>query len=168
MRPGSSIGVRSSSICSSETCMSMRVSRWPRRLRSDCDRTDFRSSPLPTSLDFALTAASAASSKQARDVLVLDVSEPLVISDYFVICSGNSDRQVRAIAEAVERACRAEGARPLRREGEREARWVLLDFVDFVVHVFLEEERAYYDLERLWRDAPVVARSDEVGSLVTA
>jgi ribosome-associated protein len=64
----------------------------------------------------------------------------------------------------VERACRADGARPLRREGEREARWVLLD----VVHVFLEEERAYYDLERLWRDAPVVARSDEVGSLVTA
>jgi ribosome-associated protein len=114
---------------------------------------------LPTSLDFALTAASAASSKQARDVVVLDVSEPLVISDYFVICSGNSDRQVRAIAEEVERACRA---------GEREARWVLLDFVDFVVHVFLEEERAYYDLERLWRDAPVVARSDEVGSLVTA
>jgi ribosome-associated protein len=101
-------------------------------------------------------------------VLVLDVSEPLVISDYFVICSGNSDRQVRAIAEEVERACRAEGARPLRREGERDARWVLLDFVDFVVHVFLEEERAYYDLERLWRDAPVVARSDEVGSLVTA
>jgi ribosome-associated protein len=68
----------------------------------------------------------------------------------------------------VERACRADGARPLRREGEREARWVLLDFVDFVVHVFLEEERTYYDLERLWRDAPVVARSDEVGSLVTA
>ena len=132
------------------------------------DRTDLRSSPLPTSLDLALTAASAASSKQARDVLVLDVSEPLVISDYFVICSGNSDRQVRAIAEEVERACRAEGARPLRREGERDARWVLLDFVDFVVHVFLEEERAYYDLERLWRDAPVVARSDEVGSLVTA
>src|SRR5216110_2531910 len=91
------------------------------------DRTDLRSSPLPTSLDLALTAAAAASSKQARDVLVLDVSEPLVISDYFVICSGNSDRQVRAIAEEVERACRAEGARPLRREGEREARWVLLD-----------------------------------------
>ena len=86
------------------------------------DRTDLRSSPLPTSLDFALTAASAASSKQARDVIVLDVSEPLVISDYFVICSGNSDRQVRAIAEAVERACRAEGARPCAaRENARRA-----------------------------------------------
>ena len=125
--------------------------------------------PLPTSsLDLALTAASAASSKQARDVLVLDVSEPLVISDYFVICSGSNERQVRAIAEEVERACRLVGARPLRREGEREARWVLLDYVDFVVHVFHEAEREYYDLERLWRDAPVVARSDDLGSLVTA
>jgi ribosome-associated protein len=131
------------------------------------DPADSRSSSLPTSLDFALTAASAASSKQARDVLVLDVSEPLVISDYFVICAGSSDRQVRAIAEEVESACRAQGARPLRREGQREARWILLDFVDFVVHVFLEADREYYDLERLWRDAPVVARSDDVGSLVT-
>jgi ribosome-associated protein len=115
-----------------------------------------------------MTAAAAASSKQARDVVVLDVSEPLVICDYFVICSASNDRQVRAIAEEVERACRAEGARPLRREGEREARWVLLDFIDFVVHVFHEEEREYYDLERLWRDAPVVARSNKLGSLVTA
>ena len=120
------------------------------------ERTDLRSSPLPTSLDFALTAAEAASSKQARDVIVLDVSEPLVISDYFVICSGNSDRQVRAIAEEVERACRAEGARPLRREGEREARWVLLDFVDFVVHVFHPTLRNFYQLERLWADAEQV------------
>jgi ribosome-associated protein len=127
-----------------------------------------RSSSLRTSLDSALTAAAAASSKQARDVRVLDVSEPLVISDYFVICSGTSDRQVRAIAEEVEHACRGKGVRPLRREGEREARWILLDFVDFVVHVFLQEEREYYDLERLWRDAPVVARSDDLGSLVTA
>jgi ribosome-associated protein len=119
-------------------------------------------------LDLAMTAAAAASSKQARDVVVLDVSEPLVICDYFVICSGSNDRQVRAIAEEVERACREEGTRPLRREGEREGRWILLDFVDFVVHVFHQEEREYYDLERLWRDAPVVARSDELGTLVTA
>ena len=113
-------------------------------------------------------AAAAASAKQARDVRVLDVSEPLVISDYFVICSGSSDRQVRAIAEEVERACREHGVRPVRREGEHEARWLLLDFIDFVVHVFLDEEREYYDLERLWRDAPVVAHTDEIGSLVTA
>jgi len=127
-----------------------------------------RSQRLPTSLDHALAAAEAASSKQARDVRVLDVSEPLVISDYFVICSGSNERQVRAIAEEVERACRAQGVRPLRREGQREARWILLDFVDFVVHVFLHTEREFYDLERLWRDAPVVARSDDLGSLVTA
>ncbi len=99
---------------------------------------------------------------------MLDVSEPLVISDYFVICSASNDRQVRAIAEEVERACQVAGARPLRREGERDARWILLDFIDFVVHVFLQEAREYYDLERLWRDAPVVARSNEVGSLITA
>jgi len=123
---------------------------------------------LHTILDLAMTAAAAASSKQARDVVVLDVSEPLVICDYFVICSGSNDRQVRAIADEVERACREEGARPMRREGEREARWILLDFTDIVVHVFHEEEREYYDLERLWRDAPVVARSDKLGSLVTA
>jgi ribosome-associated protein len=127
-----------------------------------------RSQRLPTSLDHALAAAEAASSKQARDVRVLDVSEPLVISDYFVICSGSNERQVRAIAEEVEHACRGQGVRPLRREGQREARWILLDFVDFVVHVFLHTEREFYDLERLWRDAPVVARSDDLGSLVTA
>ena len=90
-----------------------------------------------------------------------------MISDYFVICSGSNERQVRAIAEEVEWVCRMEGVRPLRREGEREARWILLDFVDFVVRVFLQSEREFYDLERLWRDAPVVARSDDVGSLVT-
>ncbi len=104
-----------------------------------------------------MTAAAAASAKQARDVVVLDVSD-----------SGSNERQVRAIADEIERACRAEGARPLRREGEREARWILLDFIDVVVHVFHQEEREYYDLERLLRDAPVVAHSDELGSLVTA
>jgi ribosome-associated protein len=98
---------------------------------------------------------------------VLDVSQPLVISDYFVICSAANDRQVRAVAEEVERVCRELGARPSHREGEQAGRWVLLDYIDFVVHVFLDEERAYYNLERLWQDAPVVARSDDLGSLVT-
>jgi ribosome-associated protein len=81
----------------------------------------------------------------------------LVITDYFVICSGNTERQVRTIAEEVERRL-AEGfaTKPYRREGERESRWVLLDYVDFVVHVFHREDREYYDLERLWSDAPVV------------
>ena len=99
---------------------------------------------------------------------MLDVSEPLVISDYFVICSASNDRLVRAIAEEVERVCRERGVRPFSREGEREGRWVLLDYLDFVVHIFRDEERSFYDLERLWRDAPVVAHTDEVGALVTA
>jgi ribosome-associated protein len=134
------------------------------RRQSRCEGAD----SLHSTLELALTAAAAASDKQARDVVVLDVSEPLVICDYFVICSGSNDRQVRAIAEEVERACKEHGARALRREGEREAHWILLDFIDVVVHVFHQEEREYYDLERLWRDAPVVARSNALGSLVTA
>ncbi len=102
-------------------------------------------------------AAGAAASKKADRILVLDVSEQLGITDYFVICSGNTERQVRAIAEAVERALAVdEGVKPYRREGQREGRWVLLDYVDFVVHVFHEEEREYYSLERLWSDAPHV------------
>jgi ribosome-associated protein len=87
----------------------------------------------------------------------MDVSERLVITDYFMICSGNTDRQVRTIAEAVERRLREDRAiKPFRREGGREGRWVLLDYVDFVVHVFHTEERDYYDLERLWSDAPIL------------
>jgi ribosome-associated protein len=84
-----------------------------------------------------------------------------VITDYFVICSGNTERQVRTIAEEVEKRLRDDfGAKPYRREGEREARWVLLDYVDFVVHVFHREERDYYDLERLWADAGIVPFDD--------
>jgi ribosome-associated protein len=122
---------------------------------------------LHPSLDHALAAAAAASSKQATDVVVLDVSQPLVISDYFVICSASNDRQVRAVAEEVEKVCREHGVRPAHREGQQSANWLLLDFTDFVVHVFLEEDREFYNLERLWQDAPVVARTDDLGSLVT-
>ncbi|MDQ3532952.1 MAG: ribosome silencing factor [Actinomycetota bacterium] len=102
-------------------------------------------------------AAGAAASKKADRILVLDVSEQLGITDYFLICSANTERQVRAIAEAVERALAVrDGVKPYRREGEREGRWVLLDYVDFVVHVFHQEERDYFSLERLWSDAPQV------------
>jgi ribosome-associated protein len=104
----------------------------------------------------AVAAARAAASKQGRDVLVLDVRELIVITDYFVIASGSSDRQVRTVAEEIERAVKAQGLRPVRREGEREGRWVLLDFVDFVAHVFQDQDRDYYGLERLWADAPPV------------
>lgn len=116
------------------------------------------------SRELATLAARAASAKQARDVAVLDVRDLIVITDYFVIASGTNDRQVRTIAEEIERAVRERGLKPVRREGEREGRWVLLDFVDFVVHVFLDEERRYYGLERLWADAPSVGWGAQAAS----
>jgi ribosome-associated protein len=108
------------------------------------------------SVEFARLAAQAASSKQGEDVLVLDVRDLIGITDYFVIASGDSDRQVKTIAEEVERSLRIEGTRPVRVEGEAASRWILLDFVDFVVHVFHHEVRDHYRLERLWIDAPRV------------
>jgi ribosome-associated protein len=102
-------------------------------------------------------AAQAAATKKAEDIVVLDVSRLLVITDYFLICSGNSERQVRAIVEEVERRlAETHGVKPVRREGERESHWIVLDYIDFVVHVFSREQREYYDLERLWSDAPVI------------
>ena len=106
--------------------------------------------------DLAVAAARAASVKQAEEVVVLDVRDLIVITDYFVIASGSNDRQVRTIAEEIERTLREHGVKPVRREGQHEGIWVLLDFVDFVVHVFRNEEREYYGLERLWADAPTV------------
>ena len=101
-------------------------------------------------------AARAAASKQGEQVAILDVRELISITDYFVITSGASDRQVKTIAEEVVRALKASGVRPVRVEGEAGARWVLLDYVDIVVHVFHEEERDFYRLETLWQDAPRV------------
>lgn len=104
-----------------------------------------------------LAAATAASEKKADRIVVLNVSEQLVITDYFMICSGNTERQVGTIAEEIERRlAKDHGVAPFRSEGERERRWVLLDYVDFVVHVFHRDDRDYYDLERLWSDAPIV------------
>jgi len=112
------------------------------------------------SKEVAVAAARAASAKQASRVVILDVRELIVITDYFVIASGSSDRQVKTILEEVDKALRLLGVRPVRTEGEPEAGWVLLDYIDAVVHVFAEEEREYYDLERLWRDAPKVSWED--------
>jgi ribosome-associated protein len=106
--------------------------------------------------ELALLAARAASSKQGEDIVVLDVSELITITDFFVIVSGDNERQLKTISDEVIRACKEQGVRPVRIEGESGARWLLLDFVDFVVHVFHEEEREFYRLENLWRDAPVV------------
>ena len=108
----------------------------------------------PAAVEAALAAAQAAADKQARDIVVLDVSEQLVITDCFVICSAPNERQVAAIVNEIEGRLRDLGAKPVRREGEREARWVLLDFVDVVVHVLHTEERTFYSLERLWKDCP--------------
>ena len=108
---------------------------------------------LSESMEQALAAARAASSKLAEDIVILDVRSLIGITDYFVICSGRNERQVETIVQEVERQLAAEGARPYRREGERQLRWVLLDYLDFVVHVFHAEEREYYELERLWKDA---------------
>jgi ribosome-associated protein len=99
-------------------------------------------------------AVRAAADKKARDLVVLDVGEFLSITDYFVICSGGSDRQVRTIADEIEVKLKEAGVRPLRTEGAVEGGWLLLDYGVFIVHVFTDEMRAYYELERLWKDAP--------------
>jgi ribosome-associated protein len=97
----------------------------------------------------------AADEKRASDILAMDVSELLVVTDYFVICTGNTDIQVKAIADEVEERLRVEcSAKPIGREGLPEAKWVLLDFGDVVVHVFQPEEREFYRLEKLWAEAP--------------
>jgi ribosome-associated protein len=111
---------------------------------------------LPPSRDVAIAAARAAADKQATEIVVLDVSKIIVITDHFVICSAGTQRQIHSVIDAVEASLRDLGVKPMRREGEAEAGWWLLDYVDVVVHVFGEEERAYYDLERLWSDAPQV------------
>ncbi len=103
--------------------------------------------------DLALLGAQAALDKKAADVTILDVRGQTSLADYFVIASGRSDTQARAIAEAVEEALRGQGRRPLAIEGLRHGQWVLLDYGDVVVHVFYGPVREFYDLERLWSQA---------------
>jgi ribosome-associated protein len=109
-------------------------------------------------------AAAAAADKLASDIIAYDVSEQLVITDAFLLCSASNDRQVRAIVEEIEEKLARAGAKPARTEGEREARWVLLDYIDIVVHVQHAEERVYYSLERLWKDCPVIPLPEPVGA----
>lgn len=101
-------------------------------------------------------SAHAAAAVKARDIVALDVSRHLPFADVFVIASGSNERQVVAIAERVEEELGKGGAKAVRKEGAREGRWVLLDFADVIVHVLHDDERAYYNLERLWKDCPVV------------
>lgn len=107
--------------------------------------------------DWALLAAEAASDKKATEIVIMDVAALLVVTDFFVICTGNTTTQVRAIAEEIEDRLREKvGIKPIGREGWDEAKWILLDFGDFVAHVFQPEEREFYRLEKLWSEAPRV------------
>jgi ribosome-associated protein len=114
-------------------------------------------------------AARAASSKLGRDTIVLSVEKLIGLTDAFVITSGANPRQVRTISDEVERQLKQAGAgRPISVEGRDDARWVLMDYGDFVVHVFLDEARDFYDLEHLWGDAPSWSWDDRSGALVGA
>ncbi|TFD94060.1 ribosome silencing factor [Cryobacterium lactosi] len=107
-------------------------------------------------LELLKVAAAAADSKAGEDLVAIDVSNPLPLADIFLIVTGRSERNVVAIAGEIEDKLIEAGHKPLRREGRAEGRWILVDFGDLVVHVFHEEERVYYSLERLWKDCPVI------------
>jgi ribosome-associated protein len=107
-------------------------------------------------LELLKVAAAAADSKAGEDLVAIDVSNPLPLTDIFLIVTGRSERNVVAIAGEIEDKMTEAGFKPLRREGRAEGRWVLVDFGDLVVHIFHEEERVYYSLERLWKDCPVI------------
>jgi ribosome-associated protein len=116
----------------------------------------------PRALELAYIAAEAASEKLAEDIVLLDVSDTLVITDVFLVCSASNDRQVKAIVDGIEEALDKIDVDPVRREGEREGRWVLLDYIDLVVHVQHAEERTYYGLERLWKDGARIPLPESV------
>ncbi len=109
-------------------------------------------------------AAAAAAEKLATDIIAYDVSDQLVITDAFLLCAAANDRQVRAVVDEIEEQLRKAGAKPARREGEREGRWILLDYLDVVIHVQHAEERVFYALERLWKDCPVIPVAEPVGA----
>lgn len=108
------------------------------------------------SIELAEAAVSAAADKLATDLMIIDVSEQLVITDCFVLAAAPNERQVRAVVDAIEERLLTTKAKPARREGQEEGRWVLLDYLDIVVHVQHAEERTYYALERLWKDCPTL------------
>ena len=131
---------------------------------SDPTRQGVRMTATEHAIELAHAAARAASDKQAENIIAFDVSEQLVITDAFLLCSATNERQVRSIVDAIEDKLREIGAKPVRREGERDGRWVLIDYADIVVHVQHTEEREFYALERLWRDCPVIAMPADVSS----
>ncbi len=130
----------------------------------NCDRSNklYLGGPTLTSRTLAKKAAEFALSKKANDVVILDVRRLTSTADFFVICSADSDTQVRAIADAVEQESENMGAPVWHTEGLHASTWVILDFVDVVVHVFHRESRSYYNLERLWGDAKITVMEDDV------
>lgn len=117
-------------------------------------KADVKKQAAPmTTEDAVKIAARAASEKKAADMVVLDLREVASFTEYFLICTGANARQVQAISDAMEEQLRKEGKRPLHIEGYRNAEWILLDYGDFIAHVFSSASRQFYDLERLWRDA---------------
>lgn len=109
----------------------------------------------------ALLCVNASLEKKAKDLIVLGVKEISTFTDYFIICSGTSDRQVRAIASAIQENLKAAAILPLGVEGESAGRWILLDYDDVIIHIFLDSVRSFYDLERLWSEAPRMTIPDE-------
>ncbi|MEY4980686.1 MAG: hypothetical protein RL174_24 [Actinomycetota bacterium] len=107
-------------------------------------------------IEIASIAAAAAADKLGENLVALDVSEPMPLTDIFMLVSGRNERQVAAIADEIEEKLLESGVKALRREGKTLGRWILLDFGDIVCHVMHEEDRMYYSLERLWKDCPVV------------
>lgn len=110
----------------------------------------------PQAIEIANIAAAAAADKLGENLVALDVSEPMPLTDIFMLVSGRNERQVAAIADEIEEKLLEAGVKTLRREGKTLGRWILLDFGDVICHVMHEEDRMYYSLERLWKDCPVV------------
>ncbi len=121
---------------------------------------------MTTPLQLSRLIADAAAEKKARGVVRLDIRQKTSIADYFVICEGDTDRQVRAITDSIVSACKEKGVRPLRTAGYEDGSWVVLDYASVIVHVFLPGERSYYDLESLWRGGPEKAAVKANGSAV--
>jgi ribosome-associated protein len=123
----------------------------------------YERNPVPASdraRELALVAAQAAADKKADDIRIIDVGDHMVITDIFLLASASNERQVLAIVDEIEAKLSAGGSKPARREGARGGRWVLLDYVDLVVHVQHAEEREFYALDRLWKDCPVIPFAD--------
>ncbi len=116
----------------------------------------------------SLLCMKAAIEKKAVDPVLLEMREIASIADYFFICSGKSDRQVQTIAQAIEKDLKKRGIQPLGQEGTLEGKWILMDYEDVVIHVFLEPVRAFYDLEGLWMDAPRIDFQEDLTSEETA